>query len=401
MKRTLSTVLIAAFAVIVALSAPQSAKACTSAIFTGKCTPDGRPLLWKHRDTGSLENRIEYFAAGKDRKYSFIGLVNSLKDESDVWTGTNEVGFSIMNTASYNLQEKKANIEDQEGVVMYQALGCCKTLADFEKLLDKMKKPLGVEANFGVIDAEGGAAYYEVNNYKWTKIDVNDPKIAPEGFLVYTNHSYTGELNEGSGYIRYATANNIVYKRWIQGGEFTPQWIFNNLSRSYYNSLLDLDLAQTPEAVPSGWFIDQDFIPRRSTSASIVVKGVKPGENPELTVMWTILGYPPCGVAVPLFAKAGAKQPAVMMKSEDSKTCKMDEECLARRAQVFSNKRSNAKNYFNFGLAMHYMHALAPAENINFFNTEAFMDKQYEKGTIDPEDLQYLYGTLKFGEIVK
>ncbi|MBQ1831250.1 MAG: hypothetical protein II112_02650, partial [Bacteroidales bacterium] len=51
--------------------------ACTSAIFTGKSTPDGRPLLWKHRDTGELDNRIEFFPAGNGRKYGFLGLVNS------------------------------------------------------------------------------------------------------------------------------------------------------------------------------------------------------------------------------------------------------------------------------------------------------------------------------------
>jgi hypothetical protein len=34
--------------------------ACTSAIITGKITPDGRPLLWKHRDTGEDNNRIQF-----------------------------------------------------------------------------------------------------------------------------------------------------------------------------------------------------------------------------------------------------------------------------------------------------------------------------------------------------
>ena len=88
--------------------------ACTSAIFTGKSTPDGRPLLWKHRDTGELDNRIEFFPSGKGRRYGFIGLVNSDSQDGEVWTGTNETGFSIMNTASYNLQSEKAQIEDQE-----------------------------------------------------------------------------------------------------------------------------------------------------------------------------------------------------------------------------------------------------------------------------------------------
>ena len=33
---------------------------CTSAIITGKATPDGRPLMWKHRDTGEDNNRVDY-----------------------------------------------------------------------------------------------------------------------------------------------------------------------------------------------------------------------------------------------------------------------------------------------------------------------------------------------------
>ena len=33
--------------------------ACTSAVVSGKATPDGRPLLWKHRDTDFLKNHVE------------------------------------------------------------------------------------------------------------------------------------------------------------------------------------------------------------------------------------------------------------------------------------------------------------------------------------------------------
>lgn len=357
--------------------------ACTSAIFTGKSTPDGRPLLWKHRDTGELDNRIEFFPSGKGRRYGFIGLVNSDSQDGEVWTGTNETGFSIMNTASYNLQREKAQIEDQEGVVMYQALASCRTVKDFEKMLDKMKKPRGVEANFGVIDAEGGAAYYEVDNAGWTKIDVNDPIIAPEGFLIYTNHSYTGRKDEGMGYVRYNTANEIVHRAWIRGVDFTPQWIFNNLSRSYYNSLLGIDLKKNPELAPEGWFVDQDFIPRRSTSASIVVKGVKKGENPDLTVMWTILGYPPCGIAVPLFAAAGSGQPEVVLKSEDSDNCLMCDRALALKARVYPLSRGNGRHYLNVAFAQRCMDMLYPLEERIFREMEKEMEGMYGSGSFD------------------
>ena len=44
--------------------------ACTSAVISGRATYDGRPLLWKHRDTDFLQNSVKYF---KGEKYSFIG----------------------------------------------------------------------------------------------------------------------------------------------------------------------------------------------------------------------------------------------------------------------------------------------------------------------------------------
>ena len=149
-----------------------------------------------------------------------------------------------------------------------------------------------------------------------------------------------------------------------------------------------------PELAPEGWYIDQDFIPRRSTSASIVVKGVKKGENPDLTIMWTILGYPPCGIAVPLFVAAGANQPAYMCKSKDSDHALMCDQALARRARIFPLKRGNGKNYFDIGLAQFFMHNLFRLEDTNFQETEKMMEKQYAAGKIDRSAVISLYDRI-------
>ncbi|MEG0517351.1 MAG: hypothetical protein RR555_00600 [Bacteroidales bacterium] len=326
--------------------------ACTSAIFTGKLTPDGRPLMWKHRDSDFENNRTEYF---KGEKYNFIALVNSVGNHpNEAWTGTNSVGFSIMNTASYNLKNDKISGDqmDQEGVFMYKALATCRNLSDFEKMLDKSKRPMGVEANFGVIDAQGGAAYYEVNNDSWTKIDANDPKVAPQGYIVYTNFSYSGRYNEGLGYIRYNTASKIIGEYVGLAGVITPEWIFKNLSRSFYHSVLGLDLVKDNAFLQkgSGWFGDLDFISRKSSSASLVIHGVKQGENPLNTVMWTIVGYPPIGIAVPMFVAAAENQPSFMLKSANSNNCRMCDWVLERKDKVFSIHRGNGSNYMNFNL---------------------------------------------------
>lgn len=362
MKKILITIALSVFTLFLSLDSI----ACTSAIFTGKVTADGRPILWKHRDTGEDNNRVEYF---KGEKYSFIAIVNSPDKGGIAWMGTNETGFSIMNTASYNLKNDDVKEMDMEGEFMFQALAVCSSLEDFEKFINNHPRPMRVEANFGVIDAHGGAAFYETNNTTFVKIDANDQKNAPQGYLVYTNFSYTGRFNEGMGYIRQQNAIDIISKESVFSS-ITPSWIFNNLSRSFYHSFLGIDLTNeenSPERF-SGWALDQDYIPRRSSTASVAIQGVKPGENPEMTIMWTILGYPPAGIAVPLWVKAKEQQPAVMVKSAKSNNALACDMALALKYKTFSNKRGSGQRYMNFNLIYNknrtgYMQELAPADH--------------------------------------
>ncbi|MBQ2019473.1 MAG: hypothetical protein II210_01365, partial [Rikenellaceae bacterium] len=113
----LRKLIFAAIAAAFALSTIAPADACTSAVISGRATKSGRPLLWKHRDTGTEWNHIEYF---KGEKYAFQALVNS-KDESrkEAWAGANEKGFAIMNTASYNMKPDSLKyLPENEGITM-------------------------------------------------------------------------------------------------------------------------------------------------------------------------------------------------------------------------------------------------------------------------------------------
>ena len=127
---------------VLAICSVSLAFACTSFIISGKATPSGKPLMFKHRDTGELNNRIAQF---QGPTYSFIGLVNSPCLDGEVWAGMNEAGFCIMNTASYNLREDSLKCPmDREGELMYHALGICATLEDFEACLNSYPQPWGV-----------------------------------------------------------------------------------------------------------------------------------------------------------------------------------------------------------------------------------------------------------------
>lgn len=384
------------------------ADACTSAIISGRLTADGRPILWKHRDTKEMNNRVDYHARGKNNKYAFVAVVNGTDIIGQSWMGINEAGFCIINTASSPMRKFKEDQNDQEGYVMFKALGCCRTVADFEAYLsDKKNQPLGVETNFGVIDAEGGAAYFETNSYTFLKQDVNDPDVAPLGFKVYTNFSPSGKMNGGGGYIRYAAANAILQEKALGCTPITPDWVVDNLDRSYYHPLLGIDLVKSPELTPEGWFYDMDFIPRKSTTSAAVIQGVKKGEDPLLTTMWAILGYPPVAVSVPIMIIAGEDQPACVSRiSKDDPTCPLCNVALERRAKVFPIQRGSGPNYVHFSEVYNqdgtgYMQRLAPVEKKNFADFAALRQKWLANGKADKSELKAYYEGRDFGLDIK
>lgn len=317
--------------------------ACTSFIISGKATPNGRPLMFKHRDTGELNNRIAHF---RGPKYTFIGLVNSPSLDDEVWAGMNEVGFCIMNTASYNLREDKLKCKmDREGELMYKALGNCATLADFEAWLAKYPKPWGVEANFGVIDAKGGAAYYEMNNNSWIKYDVNDEQT---GYRVVTNFSFAGREEDYKGWERYLTASAIMKETFSSTHQMTANEALNLFSRQYRHELLGVNYNR--QNAPQ-YIVDQDYIPRRITSSVVVFEGVSQPQDARQTLMWAVLGYPACAVAIPIVMTPNHIPSYMMARSRTansgqglhSEIC--DLAMSIKMQWIFPLKNSNGKYY--------------------------------------------------------
>ena len=379
--------------------AAASVWACSSAVISGKVTPDGRPLLWKNRETGHLLNHMAYV---KGEKYDFVANVNSdnFPAKKEAWIGSNTAGFALMNTQSYNLE--KGDIADDDrgpknGEVIYRALEVCATVADFCHFLDTISKPSGIEANFGVIDAQGGAAMFEVDEHSYQMFDANDPNVAPHGYVARTNFSNGGELNVGYGYVRYLEVERVLSKACAMGG-ITPQLIFTDLARSFRNNILDIDLRSGNYNYPktSGWFIDQDFIPRKDTSCSIVVQGVKKGENPELSILWTVLGYTPTSLAVPVWVKNNL--PAMVSYDAALQTSP-----LSAAAWKLANEK--VFHYRQGGGTNHYLHwenlynlqgtgimqRLMPVEEEVYRQTLPVQENWLKQGKLNLKELDALY----------
>ena len=352
--------------------------ACTSIIISGKSTPDGRPVMWKNRDTDTYQNAIKYF---NDGKYNSIGLIDS--DDpigKSIWIGYNSAGFAIMNTASYNLiMRDTIDLKDREGFVMREALMQCATVDEFESFLKNYTKPLGVEANFGVIDASGGAAYFEVSNFTYQKLDVNDPGIAPMGYIIHTNFSFTGDPNSGSGQIRYKTAEDLFYQA-AQQNNLTVRFILQDVSRSLWHSLTKTDLKKSGTENPGEQkFVNfTDFIPRYFSSAAVVIQGVKSGENVDYTTMWTVLGFPLTSVVTPLWLCMGKDQPSAVMLDKNG-IAPLCDKAIKLKQQLFPIKHSYGENYINVNALYNdagtgIMQRLKPLDDLIFDETAKRLD---------------------------
>ncbi|MBO4571853.1 MAG: hypothetical protein J5699_08005 [Bacteroidales bacterium] len=377
--------------------------ACTSVIITGKATKDGRPLMWKNTDGGDhfVAQRFSYHAEGK---YAWLGLAQTAPNPVSAWFGVNEKGFAIMNTASHNLVTDPAEkAKRSNGYLMKEALDVCVTLGDFLHMLDtintsriKLKNRV-VSSHYGVIDANGGAAYVETrvvnDKVEYWVFDVNDPEIAPDGWLVYSNWSVMGETDKGGGYIRKENAEKIFR----ECDDFTPRYIFDKGARCFYNNLIGVDYrALVDEGIVfgKGHIPDSDFIPRLTTYVSSVVQGVKPGENPDLITIWTAMGYPPTSVAIPAWVKGGTVgiNPLLKGNPDNSDNCEICDMSLKLKTQIFDVKRGNGPNYLNFEKLYNtegtgYIQLLSPVEQAIFDWTEIYLAKWRKAGEINTKEI--------------
>jgi uncharacterized lipoprotein NlpE involved in copper resistance len=371
--------------------------ACTTAIISGKFTVDGRPLLWKHRDCDAVQTAMMYFTDGK---FDYTGLIDADDPKGEnVWSGANSVGFAIMNSASYNLiLSDTVKQMDREGIIMKMALQQCTTVDDFEQMLKNLPKPLGVEANFGVIDAQGGAAYFEVNNFVINKIDVNDPKIAPFGYVIRTNYSFTGKADAGYGYIRYLSAQDLMFNA-VLVNNLTVKYIIQNMSRCLKHYLTKTDLTKEFSDNPAEprYMFFEDYIPRPSTAASIVIQGVKKGESPVFTTIWTVLGFPLASVVVPVWVCKGVPMPEILTLGKDSVAplCYRVEKL---KEKLFPIKMAHTDRYINVNALFNgqnsgIMQKLKPLEDKIFDETDKKM-QLWRKTGINPKEIQAYYQWL-------
>lgn len=281
----------------IALLFSVDALACTTAIVSAGASADGRPMIWKQRDASNGFNTIAHI---KGAKYSYTALLATQESSNKAYAGINEAGFAIANNLSYNLRPDSLGFNTRNGLLMAEALGSCASLEEFAALLDSREIPMHISSNFAVIDAYGGAAYFEVSDTAYVRYDV------PEGgYLFRTNYSLSGDEDRGKGFARYITMEELMEKK---GGKFDPAFFFRT-GRSFINVL---DGGNAMRFRRNDYIYSHDFIPRVSTTGAVVIVGADDESSADEGMMWCAPGYTPCSYAIPVWVKAGEALPTVV-----------------------------------------------------------------------------------------
>ena len=289
--------------------------ACTTAVISGKATNDGRPILWKNRDTSYRHNELVIL---DDGRYRVLAVVTAGSRKS-VWMGVNEVGFCIENSLSKDLSDEASSEEETSasgpgnGGLMKTALQTCATVEDFRRLLEETNQSgRKTNANFGVIDAKGGAAMFEAGGSSYVMFDANDPVAAPNGYVIRSNFATTArklspsprpqDLGDIYSSQRFCRACKLLQP--LHEAGVNVAYVLRNMTRDlsgqdgkpYPGSVNGLT-GEVPEVIPT-----DETISRTTTVSAAVFHGVRPGEDPALTTMWTMLGDPKFSIAVPCWA---------------------------------------------------------------------------------------------------
>ncbi|OGD24779.1 MAG: hypothetical protein A2Y56_02505 [Candidatus Aminicenantes bacterium RBG_13_63_10] len=316
---------------------------CTIAVVSGKATPDGRPILWKNRDSDVLTNKVVYITRGR---YPFLALVNADDSQGQrIWAGANRAGFAIMNSLSEDLDNVSGGGREN-GLFMRYALTECATVRDFERLLQKTDGRRLTAANFGVMDAEGNACLFETGRKSFVKFDAADPRLAPQGYILRTNFAFTASSKiPGGGYNRFERVARL-FQTARNENRLTCPFILQEAARDLVNEKISSYPLDGPVRGTDSnplYAHTNDTLNRYTTGFAAVFHGVARKDQAYLTTLWVMLGQPVTSLAVPLWVVA----PAVPLALTGDKTAPWDDTAQEVRRFLYPDQRRNMNQYLN------------------------------------------------------
>jgi len=282
---------------------------CTIGVFGGGITADGRPMIWKNRDVGNPDQRFIYCGPYSRDGFTTLAFVGDCyrNDTTRIYMGANECGFAVMNSDSYNLGDS-LNHGIDDGTLMRIALETCRTMLDFEALLDSTNTTGRLDCwNFGCLDSTGASALYECANNRYFKYVPQDTGPPSAMYIIRANFSLNGSVNH-TGQDRYNRACSLAANR-VVSSPIDAGFVLECLARDLGNIYADpypLPYNGTQHGGSAGYIYNLGVtICNRSTTSAVVIRGTRGNEPAYITTIFAMLGQPILSVAFPLWVKCG------------------------------------------------------------------------------------------------
>ena len=372
--------------------------ACTTGIVSGKHTVDGRPLLFKQRDSEQADNVFVYSNSGR---YSYIGVVPiGDMDNRRVVFGHNEKGLAIMNSNSYNLESPDKN-GMTKGNLIRLGLEKCATVAEFEELLRTLA-PFAYGSNYGCLDATSACAYLECGAEGVERFDADDPKAAPHGYIVRSNFGMSNDPKKGKGYARYTEASDL-FEAAASQHQLSWKEIFS-FSRSLHHGWTKTDLNKLIPAQESdtALYAFRDYIPRYITASTVVYQGVRPGESPLLTTAWTSIAHPLTTVCMPIWFGGGHCLPKCVQRNSEGRCSLVDWSNVLKR-YLFPIEYGEGNDYIMLSHLINQegtgvFQQIVPLENRIIEEGERYLHRFRESNCINDDYINYYQWVDQFIE---
>lgn len=354
---------------------------CDIAVISSEASSTGRPFIWKNRDYQlSAREEIIYAKANEDDIGGSLRVIGETYDQLNIKIvsgGVNEKGFAIANATV--VEDPLREIANINHVLLEIALEKCETLADFESFLDGWYNYyiFVICGNFAVIDANGGAAIYEVwsngsNWLTWKKYDANE---AENGFVVRANSHLTEGwvLREGGSTIRYERAHELLTEL-AEKGELSPRNVMRKVSKDVAG-----DCDKFADDCEACYKYDKDYregnpdpesfntdkaLSRNSTTSAYVIDCANTPSDIPLISLFCVLGEPSFTPAVPYFLSA-QKVPYYAKAGSISIfgiVLDLGIGCFLNNASMLTQSRN--KLYSNNGVAMEWIDQTINYENL-------------------------------------
>ena len=370
-----------------AVAIAQEVEDCTIGVASSKATPDGRPLLWKTRDTTDRDNQVYY---NTSYRYKFISVITARS--TTAWMGVNEKGFAILNSVASDLPAGSSGVGN--GTIMTYALGNFSTVSEFENyLIGTNVTGRTTQGNFGVIDSTGAAVIFEVGGNVFWKYDANDSSVAPNGYVLRANFAFNGAAQNGLNDGIYSIER---YRRTVQlMSDFHSGDSLNyrSILRTQMRDFSDFDSRPVPIPYPAKWISSRPYgyvycyvsICRSTSVSAVVFQGVLPNQEPaKLSTMWTILGQPASGIAVPYWPVG--KAPKEAYGTQTAPLCDIANQIRALLFDYPDNSHYIDSYKLRDGNGSGLWAQTFPAEDSIFRATEARI-QQWRNGTFSIQEM--------------